>query len=243
MFGIGKKNKKGQGSPHSANIAIKENQAAETRKHIEDTVVELRAKSSLYSGKIQNGISRIRKIDAVEPVDLAERQRECRMLKMYLGQYRVVQAMRDNVETIYSEIEMRELTQDFCTAVNEITGLIAKYNKDQRVSENMFDSMRRAMEPISNETGLEKYDSMYGELMRMYPNNMANDPTGISDVWLEKLIAGEVSWDSVPQTEERAEPMYRGTFAQEEQPRMENDSEEDVLATMGEILKGLKGEK
>lgn len=187
----------GVGSPASNNKKIRERREAEMHKHVEDTVKQLRANMMIFGGKIRNEIDRIHKIDALEPVDYHARKRACRWLKMYLGQYRVISAMQENVEAIYDELKIREMTEEFGKSVEEITGLISEFNRGRLKPTKVFASLRKAVTPLQNGDQLKEYDKMYEELTHMY-SNVDDETPDISDKWLEAVISGSVAWDSVP---------------------------------------------
>ena len=235
----------GAGSPASHNKRIRANKEAEMRKHVEETMLELRAQSRIYSGKIQNEIETIRRIDRLEPVDRNARMRACRMLKMFLGQYRVIHAMSDNIEAINSELELREMSKEFGMAVEEITGLINRFNRQEVSPAKMFDRLRKVMRPLQNDERLSEYDQMYDELIHMYPNDSQNDAAGISDDWLEAVISGKVSWDSVPETVNggvttQTQPQTTGQMGGENRSK---NSEQDLRSMLDALNDALRGDK
>lgn len=226
----------GTGSPHARSKQIKEIQQQEMRKHIENTMVEIRARTHLQSGSIQNAIEQIRRIDRIKPIDHSARRRACQMLRMYLGQYRVLQLMRDHVETIYSEIEMREITQEFGHAINEFTDLIHTFDRRGVTMPQIFARMRKALGPIHSEDRLKQYDDMYRGLIDLYPETQT-DADGINDEWLEGVVAGTISWDSVPETANQQ------TARRAEELSQHEVKEDDFRSLMDSISSALKGDK
>ncbi len=231
----------GTGSPASFSKQISAKKAEETRKHIEETMLELRARKMTFSGKIQKEIENIRSIDRLEPVDRRARMRACRFLKMYLGQYRVVRAMSENIEMINDELEIREMTEDFDVAVNEINGLIKSFDCQKLSPPRLFDRLRKVMAPLQNGSRLSEYDKMYDELIQMYPDDQ--DADGISDSWLEGVISGRIAWDSAPMTKESE---HVSQPEQVEQTRVDENKQQtapDIQGMLDALNDALKGAK
>lgn len=234
------KNKKGMGwsSPHSRNKALNEKQQAMTKKHIEDTVVDLRARLHTASANVHRTIQQVRDIDRVQPVDQRARQNSMRMLRMYMGQYRVVQAMCANMDVVYSEMKMREITSEFTQSVNEITGLIGQYNRQEISPGKLFRRLKSAMAPSQTIGNLNEYDQLYDELMAMYDDEEMTEPSGMNDSWLEDIVAGRIPWDSSPMPKQ-AEAVVPQPVAQVVSPQTQSDDTDirSLLATISGALK------
>lgn len=194
------KNKKGMGwsSPHSRNRALNEKEKALAKAHIEETLVDLRARLHTVSSNVQRTIQQIRNIDRIQPVDQRARKNSLRMLRMYMGQYRVIQAMCANIDVIYSEMKMHEITVEFTQSVNEITGLIGQYNRQEIAPGKLLRKLKNAMNPSQTISSLSEYDHLYDELMAMYDDDEMTEPSDMNDSWLEEVVAGRVPWDSTP---------------------------------------------
>ena len=229
----------GNRAPAGAIREMQEAKQKEMRKHVEETVLELRKRSHLQSGEVQKAIEEVRRIDRTEPVDKYARRRACAFLKMYLGQYRVVQAMRDNIEAIYAELEIREVTQEFAKAVEEISGMIKKLDGQMKSPAKLFARLRKVVEPIHVGQRAADYDEMFDGLMRMYPDIETNDASGISDKWLEDVIAGRTSWNSVPETEAPVRQEQKTV----QQTAQDSQSNVDYGGLLSSLSNSLRGEK
>ncbi len=231
----------GISSPAAYKRRIEAKKEEETRKHIEKTMLELRARMMTFSGKIQREIENIRSIDRLEPVDRNARMRACRFLKMYLGQYRVVRAMSDNIEMINDELEIREMTKDFGVAVKEINDLIKGFDRQELSPPRMFDRLRKVMAPLQSGNRMSEYDKMYDELIQMYPNE--KDADGISDSWLEGIISGRIAWDSAPvtkKTEHVSQPEQVEQTSVDENKQHTTPDIQGMLDALSDALKGAK---
>lgn len=225
----------GVGSPHSNSIKLKEKQQQEMREHMEKTVVEVRARTHTYSGNIQKTIEQIRRIDRIEPVDQAARRRACRMLKMYMGQYRMMQMMCAHVDTLYSESEMREITKEFVQAVSETGEMIRMFDHQDITMPKVLERLRKVMEPIHSGERLRGYEELYKQLVEMYPGESQSEEN-ISDEWLEDVVAGRISWDAVPVT--NVQPQT----AQEPEKVQTVSQGDDFRSLMDSLSSSLKGE-
>lgn len=225
----------GIGSPHANGMKLKENKQKEMREHMEKTVVDVRMRTHLCSGNIQKTIEQIRRLDRIEPVDQAARRRACRMLKMYMGQYRMMQMMCEHVDTLYSEIEMREITREFAQAISETAEMLRGFDRQDITMPKVFEKLRKIMEPLHSEERLRKYDELYKQLVEMYPSE-SQSTDSISDEWLESVVAGRISWDAVPEMNVQPQP------AQEPAKAQTVSKAEDFHSMMDSLSSTLKGE-
>jgi len=248
-------------SPHSLSKKLNETEKVNTREQVESTRHDLNVLLESASSNVQKAIRNIRRIDNTPPVDKRARKNAMRMLRMYIGQHRVVQAMSDNIEMVYSELTIREMTTEFSQSMTKISGLIQQYSRQAIGPGKLVRQMRDVLRPTQSVDVLREYDRMYDELALIYGTEEASDPTGISDAWLEQVIAGDVAWDSsslsgnpeedededeeyianpdsVPLTEAAA-PVYTAP-AQPAPQANANASQQDILQTLAAIRESLK---
>lgn len=231
----------GIGSPHANSMKLKENKQKEMREHMEKAVVDVHTQTHMCSGNIQKTIEQIRRLDRIEPVDQAARRRACRTLKMYMGQYRMMQVMCAHVDTLYSEIEMREITQEFAQAISETAEMLHGFDRYDITMPKVFENIRKIIEPLHSEERLRKYDELYKRLAEMYPSE-SQSTDSISDEWLEGVVAGRISWDAVPEMNAQNVQNVQPQPAQESAKAQTVSKAEDFHSMMDSLSSSLKGE-
>ena len=186
----------GLSSPHARIRALTEKEKAFTREQVEATRTELNVTLETANVNVQKAIRTVRHIDNTPPVDKRARRNAMRMLRMYIGQHRVIQAMSDNLELVYSEMTIREMTTEFSKSMTTLSGLIQQYSRQAIGPGKLARQMKGVLRPTQSEDSLRAYDRMYEELTSIYGAEDDNDPTGISDAWLEQVVSGTVDWST-----------------------------------------------
>ncbi len=186
----------GLSSSHARIRALTEKEKATTREQVESTRTELNVTLETANVNVQKAIRTVRHIDSTPPVDKRARRNAMRMLRMYIGQHRVIQAMSDNLELVYSELTIREMTTEFSKSMTTISGLIQQYSRQAIGPGKLARQMKGVLKPTQSMDSLREYDRMYEELTSIYGAEDDNDPTGISDAWLEQVVSGTVDWST-----------------------------------------------
>lgn len=186
----------GISSPHARIRALTEKEKAATREQVEATRTELNVTLETANVNVQKAIRTVRHIDNTPPVDKRARRNAMRMLRMYIGQHRVIQAMSDNLELVYSELTIREMTTEFSKSMSTLSGLIQQYSRQSIGPGKLARQMKGVLKPTQSADSLREYDRMYEELTSIYGAEDDNDPSNISDSWLEQVVAGTVDWST-----------------------------------------------
>lgn len=143
--------------------------------------------------------------------------------------------MCEHVDTLYSEIEMREITREFAQAISETAEMLRGFDRQDITMPKVFEKLRKIMEPLHSEERLRKYDELYKQLVEMYPSE-SQSTDSISDEWLESVVAGRISWDAVPEMNVQPQP------AQEPAKAQTVSKAEDFHSMMDSLSSTLKGE-
>ncbi len=186
----------GISSPAARIRALTEKEKVNTREQVEATRTELNVTLETANVNVQKAIRTVRHIDNTPPVDKRARRNAMRMLRMYIGQHRVIQAMSDNLELVYSELTIREMTTEFSKSMTTLSGLIQQYSRQAIGPGKLARQMKGVLKPTQSADSLREYDRMYEELTSIYGTEDDNDPTGISDAWLEQVVSGAVDWST-----------------------------------------------
>ena len=198
-------------------LTAKEREAV-SKKVLED-IHKTNVQRELYKMRIQDAIAKARKaVAAGDPTGKALAMQE---LKMCYGVYKYMGTLNSAYRTLDAQIQMQNITQDFAGVVNSLSEINLQSPKL-----NFKDMTRKALSGLKG-LDLSGMENMVNELVQ--GTNVATAvETTADDPFLEKLISGEVSLDSAPQSEPVAAPVQ----AQTQVAAVKNKSQDDLIESM-----------
>ncbi len=185
-------------SPQANRAKLKAEQAAQVRKQVDETIIQLKTRRDMMSNDIQRSILNIRKCIKNPASAPGEKRRLCNRLRLQLGQYWYMGTMLDNVETLDDQMKLMDMTVDFGNAMQEVNSVVKDLNKDiQKIDfVNLTKRFVKATKPMSMNLG-QYFQEMNETLVKSCSQNVFADQ--FDDQLIENIVNGG-AWEYPPET-------------------------------------------
>ncbi len=174
----------------------REKEALQAKAHIKQTVLDLTVRRDLLEHDIQRAIILTRDVMKNDPGNAAEKRRLMTRLKLLLGQYWYLRTMLNNLETVYDQMQLMELTKEFGQAVTEISSLTKEFSRSQIDYEKVTRQFIKSLQPFSGGSYGDLFEEMSEALTEACGQTTGMDE--YSDAMLEGIINGTTSWEAPP---------------------------------------------
>lgn len=189
---------------------------------IESTIIEADSRSITARREIDRDIAQAR--EAITRNDAAGKAIAFNRLSMNLGLYRYMTALRNTLRFMESNLQMRDVTQNFADLVHRISGI--------KVPADKVDFTRLTAEALK---GLKPMNLLGIEQMAksLIDNSMsAVSVASMPEAYLENLVAGKVTLDDLLATAAApnvsAQPAQASQTAEATAPAHTDDSAESL---------------